>query len=205
MKSDPELMAALAAGDEGAFEVLVERHRQGLVNFFHRLVWEHALAEGLAQDVFLKLYLHKEEYTPQAKFTTYLYRIARNCWIDHLRRTKSERKNRSLDAETDEGKSLGVALQVKAEDPGATVKKDELADAVVEAIDELPEEHKIVFILSEVKGMRYQEISETLEIPVGTVKSRMFHAVQRLRKSLARLLKDTTGPWQTLDEAAEKA
>lgn len=200
MKTDPELMRDFRDGEESAFDKLVKRHQVGLVNFFFRLVWDHSLAEDLTQEVFLRLYTHKNEYEPQAKFTTYLYRIGRNCWIDYLRRTKSERKNVSLNASTADGGTLADAVPLKGEDPQETARKDELADSLVEAIDELPEDHKLVFILSEVQGMKYQEIAETLNIPVGTVKSRMFHAVKRLRETLSRSMKGATGPWQAESE-----
>ena len=135
MKSDPELMAEFAEGDETAFDMLVKRHQVGLLNFFHRLVWQHALAEDLSQEVFLKLYTHRKDYEPRAKFTTYLYRIARNCWIDYLRRTKTERKNVSLDSQDDEGRSLGDRVAIGVEDPRATVGKDELAAHQVQVKD----------------------------------------------------------------------
>ncbi|MCW8130686.1 MAG: sigma-70 family RNA polymerase sigma factor [Planctomycetota bacterium] len=200
MKTDPELMREFRDGDETAFDKLVKRHQVGLLNFFYRLVWDHSLAEDLTQEVFMRLYTHKNEYEPQAKFTTYLYRIGRNCWIDYLRRTKSERKNVSLDAETPGGSALAETVPLRTEDPQETARKEELADTLVEAIDELPEDHKLVFILSEVQGMKYHEIGETLGIPVGTVKSRMFHAVKRLKDSLARSMKGATGPWKAEGE-----
>lgn len=195
LKSDPELMAEVAAGHTTAFDELVKRHQVGLLNFFHRLVWDAAQAEDLAQEVFIKLYTHAKAYEPQAKFSTYLYRIARNCWIDHLRRTKSDRNVGSLDAESEEGSPLSDALPVKMENPAASAHKSEISEVVIEAIESLPEEHKLVFVLSEVQGMKYQEISETLDIPMGTVKSRMFHATKRLRDHLKRAMKGVRGPW----------
>lgn len=200
MKTDPELMADLRDGDEQAFEALVGRHQTSLLNFFFRLVWDRGVAEDLSQEVLLRLYLHSADYEPRAKFTTYLYRIARNCWVDHMRRTKGERKMRSLDAESEEGHTLAETLAIGVEDPSSMARKSELADAVIEAVDGLPEEQKLVFILSEVQGLKYDEIGETLDIPVGTVKSRMFHAVKRLRNKLGRSLKNARGPWRQLAE-----
>lgn len=200
MKTDPELMADLRDGDEQAFEALVGRHQTSLLNFFFRLVWDRGVAEDLSQEVLLRLYLHSADYEPRAKFTTYLYRIARNCWVDHMRRTKGERKTRSLDAELEEGHTLADTLAIGVEDPSSMARKSELADAVIEAVDGLPEEQKLVFILSEVQGLKYDEIGETLDIPVGTVKSRMFHAVKRLRNKLGRSLKNARGPWRQLVE-----
>lgn len=200
MKTDPELMADLRDGDEQAFEALVGRHQTSLLNFFFRLVWDRGVAEDLSQEVLLRLYSHSADYEPRAKFTTYLYRIARNCWVDHMRRTKGERKTRSLDAESEEGHTLADTLAIGVEDPSSMARKSELADAVIEAVDGLPEEQKLVFILSEVQGLKYDEIGETLDIPVGTVKSRMFHAVKRLRDKLGRSLKNARGPWRQLVE-----
>ncbi len=200
MKTDPELMADLRDGDEQAFEALVGRHQTSLLNFFFRLVWDRGVAEDLSQEVLLRLYLHSADYEPRAKFTTYLYRIARNCWVDHMRRTKGDRKMRSLDAESEEGHTLAETLAIGVEDPSSMARKSELADAVIEAVDGLPEEQKLVFILSEVQGLKYDEIGETLDIPVGTVKSRMFHAVKRLRNKLGRSLKNARGPWRQLAE-----
>ncbi len=198
-------MSAIGAGDEAAFESLLNRHERGVINFFFRLSWDRALAEDLAQEVFVKLYSHAAAYKPQAKFTTYLYRVARNCWIDHCRRTKGEGNVRSLDAESENGTSFSDTVQARVDDPMNSANRSEVADAVVEAIDELPEDHKIVFVLSEVQGMRYQEISEVLSIPVGTVKSRMFHAIKRLRDQLTRSMKGVRGPWNPSESEVAEA
>lgn len=179
---EAELLRALRRGDDHAFDVLVRDYGPRLRNFFARLTGEPASAEDLAQEAFLRFYLHRRNYQPRARLSTYLYRIGCNCWIDHLRRA---RRDRSLDAESDDGRSLAETLEVRAEDPRASSERDELADAVVEAIDRLPAEHKAVLLLSELEGLRYTQISAQLQLPLGTVKSRMFHAVRRLRGRLA--------------------
>ena len=88
----------MARGDEPAFEELVRRYQLSLINFFFPLVWNRHTAEDLAQEVFVRLYTGASTYQPTAKFTSYLYRIARNCWIDQRRQSKSRRLERSIDS-----------------------------------------------------------------------------------------------------------
>lgn len=183
--ADAELMARVKAGDDLAFEKLVDRHKAKLLNFFYRLTWDRVVSEDLAQEVFIKLYTHSDTYEPVARFTTYLYRIGRNCWIDHLRRTKQERKLKSLEAEDGEGGSLREVIEARgSEAPSDGARKVEFSDAIVAAIDSLSEDQKLVFVMGEVQGMRYLEIAKALDIPIGTVKSRMYHAVRHLRGRL---------------------
>jgi RNA polymerase sigma-70 factor, ECF subfamily len=195
-RSDLDLMAEFREGHEEAFGELVERHQRGLVSFLFRLVWDRDLAEDLAQETFVNLYTRGREYEPRAKFTTYLYQIARNCWIDHLRRSRHRRGMVSLDAQDDDGRGLAEMLAARGDDARVAGGRQDLAESVAQAVDGLPEQHRVVVVLSEVQGLTYAEIGEILGIPVGTVKSRMFHAVQRLRERLARVLKGNHGPWQ---------
>lgn len=185
--SDADLMAKVALGDEQAFEALVERHRKKVLNLYYRLTWDKELAEDLAQEVFIRLFMHRGRYEETAKFTTYLYRIAHNCWIDHLRKTKQERKLKSLDAGGEDGVGLRERIEaIKVEAPSEGIGKEEYSEAVISAIESLPECQKVVFVLSEVQGMRYAEIAETLGVPEGTVKSRMHFAVNSLRERLGK-------------------
>lgn len=186
MKSDADLMLAFKAGDTGAFEKLVLRHQIGLFNFFMRMSNKRDLAEDLTQDVFFRVYLHADTYESTAKFTTYLYRIARNCWIDHIRRLKRRGRPKSLDEETAEDLSLRSTLPAATEPPSARMEREEQGRVIEEALAGLPEEQRMVFILSEMEGLKYAEIAEALEIPVGTVKSRMHVAVRRLRDQLVK-------------------
>jgi RNA polymerase sigma-70 factor (ECF subfamily) len=183
-RSSEELLQAVGRGDERAFELLMDRHRLELINFFFQLVWDRHLAEDLAQEVFVRLYTNAPHYRPTAKFRSYLYRVARSCWIDQHRRTKSRRLERSLDAETDTGRSLSDFLVFMDEQPEETARKGEFVKDLVGAIDSLPADYKVVFILSQVEGLRYREISEVLGIPEGTVKSRMFSCLKKIRGAL---------------------
>ena len=180
-----ELLQAVARGDELAFEELVRRYQLQLINFFFPLVWDRHMAEDLAQEVFVRLYTSAAGYQPTAPFTSYLYRIARNCWIDQRRQTKSQRLERSIDAGDEEtGAALRDALSVLVEQPEESARKDEFVKGLVGAIDSLPTDHKVVFILSQVEGLRYKEISDVLDIPEGTVKSRMHAALKKIREEL---------------------
>jgi len=186
---DAELMLAFKAGDESAFGKLVERHQVPLINHFHRLLFDRHIAEDLTQEVFLRIDRHKASYEPIAKFTTYLYRIARNCWIDHLRRTKHERGLRSLDAANEEELNLYARVPAETDSPADSARKGEFAELLIGAIQELPEGHRLVFVMGIVDEMKYAEIAEALEVPVGTVKSRMHNALTKLRSKLAGVLK----------------
>jgi RNA polymerase sigma-70 factor (ECF subfamily) len=183
-RSSEDLLLAAGRGEERAFEELVERHQVELINFFFPLVWDRHIAEDLAQEVFVRLYTNAPGYQPTAKFRSYLYRVARSCWIDQHRRTKSRRLERSLDAETDTGRSLRNVLTVLAEEPEETARKDEFVKGLVGAVDSLPTDHKVVFILSQVEGLKYKDIAEVMGIPEGTVKSRMFACLKKIREVL---------------------
>lgn len=190
MKSDLDLMRAFRAGDESAFDKLVKRHQVGLLNFFYRLVWNRALAEDLTQEVFMRLYTHKKLYEPQVRFSIYLYRIGRACWIDYRRRTQHDQAAAPLPA----SHAVAPALPLRGEEAHDAGRKDEQADALIEAVAELPEDQMLVFVLSEVQGMRYVEIAETMGLSPAAVKTRMYQALKRLKENLGRSMKGATGP-----------
>ncbi len=184
--TDFELIQTVKKGDLGAFAVLVERHQRPLVNFFFHNSWDRQVAEDCAQEVFLRLYSHLGSYEPQAKFTTFLYRIARNLWIDRMRSAASHPGPVSLEAplaRNEEG-SLREHVRSREDSPVEILEKRETEAALRGAIEKLPEEQRMVLILSEMQGLKYKEIGDILEIPVGTVKSRMHTAVERLREFL---------------------
>lgn len=194
MKSDAELMSDFCAGDETAFDKLVKRNQVGLLNFFYRLVWDQALAEDLTQEAFLRLHSHKGAYERRAGFATCLFRIGRNCWMDYLQRTSAEPKTRPPSPQPAAAGMPVEALQERSENARAVARKDDLAEQVMEALNGLPEEERLVLLLSEVQGMKYREIGATLQIPEELVKDRMFHALKHLREALARPMKDAAGP-----------
>ena len=182
---DAELMLAFRKGDESAFVKLIERYQVPLINHFYRLLFDRHIAEDLTQEVFIRLDQHKASYEPVAKFATYLYRIARNCWIDHLRRTKHEREVLSLDAADEDELSFHDQVPAPTEPPVEAARRSELAEEVGRTVELLPESQREVFVLAVIDGMKYLEIAEVLGVPVGTVKSRMHNALRTLRGRLA--------------------
>lgn len=184
---DAGLIAAVKQGKLAAFTQLVDRHQRSLVNFFFHLSWDRQAAEDCAQEVFLRLYSHLGTYEPQAKFTTFLFRIARNLWIDRMRSNGAHGKPVSLESPLrfGEEKTLEDRLPARVQNPVEILARRETQAALRDAIDRLPEEQKTVLILSELQGLKYQEIGEILGIPVGTVKSRMHTAMEKLKEMLA--------------------
>ena len=184
--SDADLMRRFGEGDDDAFRLLVERHEKALLGYFWRRRPDRAFAEDCVQEVFLRLVRHRGSWRPDAKFTTYLYRIAENHWIDRWRSSKSSPPPTSLDGLVQEELGDGAgAFPAPGPAPGERAGQLELGDAIRRAVLRLTEEQRAVFALAETRGMRYEDIARVLDIPVGTVKSRMHAAVTRLREILA--------------------
>jgi RNA polymerase sigma-70 factor (ECF subfamily) len=187
--SDEELMLEVGKGDETAFATLVGRFEKRLVSYFYRLGADRHIAEDCAQEVFLRLYRTRTEYEPKARLATFLFRIARNLWIDHVRSRKPEGKVFSLSGAPggdEERETLQARVEADAPKPSAEMRRDDIRREIEEALSFLPEDQRSVFLLCEVDGMRYGDVAEVLGIPVGTVKSRMHTAVGRLRARLTR-------------------
>lgn len=192
-RSDAELMTALQEGDADAFSVLYRRHIKGLLNFFWRLSWDKALAEDLTHDTILRVYRMAHQWEERAKFTTFLYRVARNLWIDHVRSAPVRKRRGSLDAPVGEdGASFVDLLESGVEAPGARMESGEREREIMEAVARLPEEQRIVFVLTQLQDMRYQDVAEILDVPLGTVKSRMHAAIGKLQAMLGHMV-ETAG------------
>jgi RNA polymerase sigma-70 factor (ECF subfamily) len=164
------LMLAIRGGSASAFKELYEAYQKPLANFLFRMCWNRALVDDLVQEVFLRVWRSREQYQPTAKVSTYLFRIASNLWINH-----AEKKRESALADAD--RAAGGS-------PEEPLERSEVQAAVKRAVDALPEGERLCLVLSEYNGLKYAEISEVLGIPVGTVKSRIFTAVQRLKEAL---------------------
>ena len=186
-RDDAALLAAIKTGELGAFTELVDRHQRSLINFFYHLSWDRQAAEDCAQEVFLRVYSHLDSYEPQAKFTTFLFRIARNLWIDRMRTAAVHGKPLSLEAPGAGGdeRKLQDRVASRAPSPVEILAREEQQVALRRAIDQLPEEQRAVVILSEIQGMKYQDIGAILDVPVGTVKSRMHTAMEKLKDLLS--------------------
>ena len=186
---DVELMLAFTRGDYNAFASLVEKHQQLLIQFFYAQHPDQQLAEDCAQEVWRKVFKARHDYTPRARFKTYLFRVARNYWIDVYRSYTKQRPVLSLDvgfADEEDSPRLSQVVSSETGAPPRVLANEELRKKIEWALGRLPLNQREVFVLAEFQGMRYQEIGDVLEVPVGTVKSRMFNAMRKLRDLLNR-------------------
>ena len=184
--SDESLMLRYRDGDVRAFELLVTRHRKALFNFILRFVRDTAQAEDVTQETFLRLVKGADAYERQAKFTTWLYTIARNLCVDQTRRRK-HRKHASLDAPMDSSEESGTLMDVV---PGTEMASDrqtvnkQLHEQMQRAIGALSEEQREVFLMREFLDMPFKQIADVVGVPENTVKSRMRYALEKLRLEL---------------------
>ena len=185
--SDEDLMAAYAAGNAAAFETLYDRHEGPVYRFIRRSVGQDERAEELAQEVFIRVIRNAATYKATAKFTTWLYTIARNACIDEARRNK-RRPEVSLDAPI--GESPGVTFVDRLADPNARGGATQLSkQAFVQQLEAgllaLPDEQREVFVMRHFEGMRFVDIAGILGVSDNTVKSRMRYALTTLRGYVA--------------------
>jgi len=187
--SDEELMIRYRDGAWRAFEVLLERHRQPVFNFLYRFVHHRETAEDLLQEVFLRVVRNIEGYQPKARFTTWMYTIARNLAIDSSRRARHQRvvsldqPVRGKDGE-DDGQSYHGLLAAPGGRSDERLADRQFASSLYRALEELPADQREVFLLREYQALPFQEIAEIVGAPVNTVKSRMRYALEGLRRRL---------------------
>jgi RNA polymerase sigma-70 factor (ECF subfamily) len=187
-EADEALMLRYQKGETRAFEILLTRHRKPVYNFILRFVRSRELAEDLLQETFLRVIKGAANYKRKAKFTTWLYTIARNLCVDQSRRAK-HRKAQSLDAPLRRGDAdnSGTLLDVVPGDDLATDRKAvsrQLHVTLQQAIDGLSEEQREVFLMREFLDMPFKQIAEVVGVPENTVKSRMRYALEKLRLEL---------------------
>ena len=191
-RTDAELMAEVQAGSDAAFRVLFARHRPTIEGFLYRLLWDRALAEDLAQEVFLRLWLARDRYEPLRPLPVFLYCIAKNLWLHERARRNHRPPPVSLEGPLDLD-ALEAAHRALADEPTLPEQllfAHERMFRIRQALMKLPSGQRLVFTLSHFEGLRYAEIAEVLEIPLGTVKSRMNAAVLKLRRHLSSLLEE---------------
>jgi len=188
--TDRELMVAFQEGDPEAFDRLHARYRLPLKNYFYKMSYGDAgLAEDLLQETFLRLVRHKAKYRPERPFRTYLFTVARNLFIDHYRSKKAAPPAVSADLRLgDEGSTIGDLLVSREQDTVRRLEGTEAAEMVREAVQELPESQREVFLLVFFQELKYREVAEIMGVPVGTVKSRVNAAFTRLRGRLGHVI-----------------
>ena len=185
-EADEDLMVQYQRGEVRAFEILLSRHRRPVYNFILRFVGDKETAEDLLQEAFLRVIKGADAYKRQAKFTTWLYTIARNLCVDQSRRRK-HRKHASLDAPMSSSEDSNTLLDVIPSSEMAsdrkTVNKD-LHERMHRAIAALGEDQREVFLMREFLDMPFKDIADVVGVPENTVKSRMRYALEKLRLEL---------------------
>jgi RNA polymerase sigma-70 factor (ECF subfamily) len=187
--TDAEVMLRVKAGDQSAFDYLVQKYRRPLVSFMYRMARNSAVAEDLAQEVFLRVYRSRGTYEASAKFTTWLYRIATNLAVNHARDTRHERPEVmvSLDEPDEEtGTTLDVADgTITAEE--ALVRRERML-AIRGKVEALPERQKLAVMMHKYQQMDYKQIAEVLKLSESATKSLLFRAYESLREQLREFL-----------------
>jgi len=183
--SDAAIMLRVAAGDEASFNFLVEKYHRAMIHFLFRMVRNQAVAEELAQDVFLRVYRSRESYRAEAKFTTWLYRIATNLAVNHARDTRHERSAQTiyLDAPDEE---TGTTPDVADDEPSVeqNLMRDERMAAIRTHVMALPERQRMAVLMHKYQGMDYRQIGDVLKLSESATKSLLFRAYQTLRDKL---------------------
>lgn len=184
-------MLAFKSGDARAFATLVQRHRGPVYNFILRFVGHRQRAEDVLQETWLKVVRNSSEWQPKAKFTTWVYTIARNLCVDSARK-ESFRKADSLDApasnDESDGRSMGdLVADDQGQTPDRAAHNVRIRPMIEKALESLPTEQREVFLLREYQGIGFKEIAEVTGVNENTVKSRMRYALEGLRKRLGEL------------------
>ena len=183
--ADAEIMLRVREGDDSGFNFLIEKYRKPIINFMYRMVHNQAVAEELAQEVFLRVYRSRETYRAEAKFTTWLYRIATNLGVNHARDTKHERSAQTiyLDAPDEE---TGTTPDVADDEPSVEqhLMRDERMAAIKKHVMALPERQRMAVLMHKYQGMDYKQIGDVLKLSESATKSLLFRAYQTLRDKL---------------------
>lgn len=183
--SDAAIMLRVAAGDEAGYDVLVQKHYRAMIHFLFRMVHNQAIAEELAQEVFLRVYRSRASYRAEAKFTTWLYRIATNLAVNHARDTRHERSAQTVYLDQPDPET-GTTPDVADDDPTVeqNLLRDERMAAIRQHVMALPERQRMAVLMHKYQGMDYKQIGEVLKLSESATKSLLFRAYQTLRERL---------------------
>lgn len=181
---DERLMEQVVLGSEAAFAIIVDRYRGRMINLVSRFISDRDRAQEIAQEVFLRVYIHRERYQPSGKFTTWLYTIAVNLAKNEIRRRVRARDNVSLDKLVELTGDGGRFSADPGPRPDRRLRQREVQESVAAALDRLPARYREVIVLRDLQQLSYEEIEHVLRIPGGTVRSR----INRARASLQEML-----------------
>jgi RNA polymerase sigma-70 factor (ECF subfamily) len=177
--ADPELVASAARGVEGSFEELVNRYQRPISAFVYRMVGDYDAALDLTQEIFIKVYASLARYRPEFKFSTWIYKIAHNAAIDHLRRTSSRVRSLNVGSETD---NYELPLEASGLTPEQQSEREERRGEIEVVVRSLPTAYRELIVLRHSQDLTYEEIVEVTGLPLGTVKNRLFRAREMMRQ-----------------------
>jgi RNA polymerase sigma-70 factor (ECF subfamily) len=188
MDQDLELMRRIRRGDAESFEALLARHRAPLIGFFVRMVRDRALAEDLAQEVFLRVYKARERWKPDAKFSTWLYRIATNLALNAIRDAKGKVSRPA----PGDGEGEDEAARLPDPQPGAEerIMLSDRERIIREAVESLPANQRAAVILHKYQDVDYRQIAKILGVTQSALKSLLFRAYETLRQRLEPLVRE---------------
>ncbi|HEY6293677.1 MAG TPA: sigma-70 family RNA polymerase sigma factor [Terriglobia bacterium] len=186
--SDLELMLRVSRGDAESFAILLNRHRGPLLNYFVRMVRDRALAEDLTQEVFLRVYQARERYQPEARFTTWLYRIATNLALNTIRDRKGQEALEPYAGQGDEATPPVERIADHRPSTEQEMLESERQRFIREAIKALPENQRVAVILHKYQEVDYRQIAKVLKVSESAVKSLLFRAYESLRVRLEPLM-----------------
>ena len=183
--TDAEVMLRVKAGDDSAFDFLVQKYRRPIINFMYRMAHNTAAAEDLAQEVFLRVYRSRSSYEASAKFTTWLYRIATNLGMNYSRDTRHERPENIMNLDApDEETGQAPDLADKTPSVEEEIMRRERLRAIRQKAEALPERQKMAVLMHKYQQMDYRQIADVLKLSESATKSLLFRAYETLRTQL---------------------
>lgn len=186
--TDIALMGRVREGDECAFAVLHDRYQRKVVNFFYGLSRNHHAANDLCQETFLRIWKIRRRYRATGSFPGYLFGIARMVWLEHQREErKTWRLGTAIPIEEETGLAVSMGML-----PDVRAAQSEIEHRIFGALNELPEEQRMVFILRNIQGLSLEDIASILDCPVNTVRSRKILAITKLRHVLSKVFASVT-------------
>lgn len=182
---DAAIMLALRDGNMAGFDFLIQKYRKPIIHFMYRMVHNQAIAEELAQEVFLRVYRSRETYRAEARFSTWLYRIATNLGVNYARDTRHERTASMVYLDETDGET-GMTPDVGDTTPGAEANllRQERLNAIRQHVFALPERQRMAVLMHKYEGMDYKQIGDVLKLSESATKSLLFRAYQTLRDKL---------------------
>ena len=177
--SDRELVAIAVDGFDGSFEELVRRYQRPIAAYVYRMVGNYESALDLTQEIFIKVYNSLSRYRAEFKFSTWIYKIAHNAAVDHLRRTSTREQSLVLGTESD---SFELPIESAHLTPEQESERKERRGEIESVVRALPANYRELIILRHSQDLSYEEIVEVTGLPLGTVKNRLFRAREMMRQ-----------------------